>query len=277
MHHLLSLMTITNTQDWYMPINWQTINLLSTFLVALAAFILAFVSYVIVKELKQNRILSIIPRLIMLSPQQEYSFKWLPNDDSPPEIRSTTLNYNIITGLPVMLLKNIGRGPAKNIKIKWSLDSDAIEHIFARNDLLNKYHIKLMDNYAVFFEDSNYVKTKFAIQCRDHDSSELDYCITSHDNEYTDKIFIPESIQGCYLIRLMAMERMNQSYAFVPAPTIKIAIAYQDLEGNRYFHKFLLESIFIFSGEDLVTDINTIMKESFNPDILRGKVRFKIK
>ncbi len=264
--------TISKILSTVLQWQWNTIALLIGSIGTLA---IAFVTYKTVLEMKKNREQNIAPNLFVLPPLYKYQFRWIPLENLQ-SIISPQLAKDVIetpeSRLPVFRLKNIGSGPAKNIKLEWSLIEQSINNICSNSQILKKYNVNLGSRLISISNNTNSWSTCYA----DQFLQTIDFCIPSYNPEFTDSIEMPSEIEGSYTIRLMTIDKPND-FNFLIAPTINLSINYEDLHGKQYKKNFLVESTLMYLPDNVSSDKNSVKTTNFSPDNIRGTITFKVR
>jgi hypothetical protein len=229
--------------------------------------------------MRRARSQAIKPELIVLPPIYRYDFRWIPSKNLQiiirPELREGEENQ-YSTRLPVFRLKNIGSGPALNIKCYWSVQGERVETVFMGSSVFSQFSPNVLDrmfSFSLRTDDSNIVSC--STYCSDYESIEIPYCIASQTTELVDALPMPNGIAGSVNIRLSLGERSN-IVEFLSGPSVEITLEYNDVYGREHRRHFLVESRFmVIPDTGGLTPVQALQEK--NLANIRGSVRFSVR
>jgi len=226
-------------------------------------------------EARKNRTQNILPEIIISKPLNNYHFRWIPSQDLQPIIEPMYLKGKEIaheSRLPAFVLKNIGIGAAKNIKITWNIMGDNLKNIVTNSDILKKYNPLI--NQRIFGLKHN--AKQWEATYSDQADSFIDYTAATQSTDFREEIIMPFQIESSYGIRAATLTRL-ESIDFLKLPKIKLAVTYNDIKGKKYQKYFLITSSLMFIPDNVSSDSNTVENKYFSFDNIRGIISFNIK
>lgn len=247
--------------------SWDSISSLGTML-------LAITSFYTVREMGKSREQALKPDLIILKPNESYTFRWIPNETLQPITRPKLSNNQpdqCGTRMPIFRLKNIGNGPAKKIEIVWNLTGDSINSIVESSEILKKYNPSIQQGILYISNTT----VRYDLSFENKMSITHDYCISSPSNDFIEIIKMPSWIMAGLEIQLIALPRPNQ-FGPVKLAEIEVNLKYLDTNGKIHDQVFFIDPRLTYIPDNFGSADIPIDAIHHSADNIRGHITFLV-
>jgi hypothetical protein len=249
-------------------------------LAGISALGVAILTYFTLVEMRRGREQGIEPQMVLLAPQTKFEFQWVPKDDwqpimwpvgeKMPDLRNDFPTLRV-GPTPVLRLKNIGSGPALDVRVEWSLEGDG-------SALINSSK-RLSDLKAnVDSARSVLVMGLSAIPFSDRVAKNIPYCIASPTNDTADDLATPDGIMEGYEIRLVAMGKPSRAELAITevCPIIHVELSYHNMGGKLFKQRFVIKSSFVSKDDNVTMNLSTGAVTFTSSGNLRGEIVFNV-
>ncbi len=236
-----------------------------TCVAAIAACIVAFLTFGTLRELRAQRTAAYKPEL---TPVQQQIFARFPQAATASigidwaEVDSGTLSDVGLGHRYFVRLFNLGNGAAKDVKVCWTYDVQKFVTVI--NSMAQRgffdFFVVLSANQALSFESKKGSRATFFL--RTELNSKYDYILPSSVEKEGLRVHLPSSFQrlvSLYYSMLFdsstSKEEINKDQ--LGSPSIDCVIAYRDIAGNSYRSKFrFVVNVFVYQAGS-VTEPNS--------------------
>tara|TARA_R100001143_G_scaffold63387_1_gene70079 strand:+ start:15220 stop:16050 length:831 start_codon:yes stop_codon:yes gene_type:complete len=248
-----------------------------TLLAAIATLLTAIATCWMVWEMRQGRIQTIKPQLILLTPSINYDFRWIPLESLQIIVRPEERASQKQTRLPIFQLKNIGSAPAQSIILEWSIsDSQDVFTIILNSKILKPYKPEKNDEFISLTLENKHGKQSVGVPLRDNEIVKIPYSIASPTSEFSDPIIIPDGLFNNICFRFICEERLNYSLYGVQGSAITVKIKYYDLAGKRGESRFLITPWLDVTHDNVGSTTNSVDRNHRSESNLRGTLKFSV-
>lgn len=246
----------------------------------ISALGVAILTYSMLAEMRRSREQEIEPQMVLLAPQTKFEFQWMSKDDWQPimwpsggerPVLKRDSPFLSVGPTPVLRLKNIGSGPALDVRVEWSLDGDGSEIV--------KSSRPFSDLKAIFDrEHSKLYIGLISVPFADRLSKDIPYCIASPATDTADNLATPDSITEGYGVRLVA--RGKPSRGPLPlsqdCPIIHVELSYYSTGGKLFKQRFAVRSSFVSKDDNIEMDLGSGAIAFTSSGNLRGEITFEV-
>jgi hypothetical protein len=249
-------------------------------LAGISALAVAILTYSMLVETRRAREQQIEPQMVLLAPQTKFEFQWMPEDDWRPmlwpsggEMPAVKKDSPFLSvgPTPVLRLKNIGSGPALDVRVEWSLEGDGSEVVKSSRTfsdlkaMVDSVHSKLIIGMS-------------SIPFADRLAKDIPYCIASPGNDTADDLATPDGITEGYGVRLVARGKPSQGPLPLSqdCPTIHVRLFYHNTGGKLFKQRFAIRSSFVSKDDNIHMDLNTGAITFTSSGNLRGEIAFEV-
>lgn len=248
-----------------------------TLLAAIATFLTAIATYLMVWEMRQGRIQTIKPQIIILSPSINYDFRWIPLESLQIIVRPEERATQKQTRLPIFHLKNIGSAPAQSITLEWSIsDSQDVFNTILRSEILKPYKPAKIDEFISLTLENEHGEKSVGVPIRKNEITKIPYSIASPTSEISDPIIIPDGIFSNLCFRFICEERLNYTLYDVQGSAVTVKIKFFDLTGKKVESNFLITPKLQVTNDNVSSTTNSVDENYRSKSNLRGTLKFSV-
>lgn len=249
-------------------------------LAGISALGVAILTYSMLVEMRRTREQEIEPQMVLLAPQTKFEFQWMPKDDwrpilwpsggKIPAVKKES-PFLSVGPTPVLRLKNIGSGPALDLRVEWSLEGDGSEVVRSSQTLSDLKGI-------VDSEHSKLIIGLSSVPFADRVVEDIPYCIASPANDTADDLATPDGITEGYSVRLVARSKPSQGPLPLSqdCPTIHVGLSYHNTGGKLFKQRFSIRSSFVSDDDKIHVNLNTGDIAFTSSGNLRGEIAFVV-
>jgi hypothetical protein len=252
--------------------DWVIFTSLCTFLAALATL-------ATVREMRQGRIQSLSPQIVLLPPDHKYAFRWIPQEDVSILIRPEahpTIAIDKLTRLPVFKLKNIGIAAAQNITFRWHLsDQEEVFRLIDKADTLKEFSPQKSNEYISLTRNTPGGTTSWSVVLKSTETITIPYLTTSPTSDVTERLVIPDRILNNLCFRFIS-ETRPIDWTEISGHNILVDVEYYDLASRRHIRRFSVESELFFMPDAVQSSTNSVEQKYHHPSNLRGTLKFRV-
>lgn len=230
---------------------------ISIILVSISLMAYSFLIMLSMLTVKQRQRREIMPDIILI-PGRVYFYWNYKNGFLFPDLWTANPKERFEPDNRLLKGINIGKGPAKNIHIRWDFDIMGFANLIMENDkdrLLRIKHSKDHIGIDFLFPKDKYpaFPEKYSMAFSEKPDGEIAYLLPVNIMKNQEKIFVPKMYLTLIAL-LFYLRHLNQAFGdfnHAKIPVCKLFLDYGDIEGGFYQTRYSvgLREIEHFSGD----------------------------
>jgi hypothetical protein len=194
--------------------------------------------------------------IIVFPPKYNYVFYWIQERNIQPIIEPSNRSDQPNSNELIINIKNIGSVPCKNIKIKWSINSDKIIKESQNNEILNMYNLKISTspNFISLSRKTEVSENSWSAPFANESVSKVEYLASTPGNREKETISIPTDIEWIYLIGIISKISDFNKIQTIECPEIMINIEANCVDGKDIKLNYLVKSNYSYIPPEVSWD-----------------------